>query len=455
MATGRLYRFAFLPLAVAGCLPAQQIALPAVQLSGSETRFLSVPAGNPDVRTTFNLETSTPGQGSFLVSSSDPGSVISLVAANGTEITTQNASANGYMFDVLAPNSINASPLFSPLFPTVLNVRITVYRGASGQIQVKVNNSAVGSQSGVLVTYYPMSSLRIALAPNKPAFVSGEGVALSLLIFDGSTPVSAAQAALRIQRSADPSAAVYSVACVDFGPLDAAVGDGIYTCMIDGLPSGDYVAAARVIGTAGIVRTVSSSFRVIPAYGSIVASTDEGVDRNGNGLIEAIRLNVSLNIAVAGNYRLLVRLQGSNANQVQQALDSALSQGQKVLSVDFPARLISGIGVDGAYAIENCTLLFKGAQVNDVAATRQDLGQTKAYTLRTLELAPRPTLRGDLNADGLVNCVDIGMIRASFGKTAAQPGFNPKADVNGDGVVDVRDLALVSMQLTSDTHCGN
>ncbi len=62
-------------------------------------------------------------------------------------------------------------------------------------------------------------------------------------------------------------------------------------------------------------------------------------------------------------------------------------------------------------------------------------------------------LTGDANADGAVNCLDIAVVRAAFGKRTGQPGFNPAADFNNDGVIDIRDLSYVSQRLTAGTRC--
>lgn len=62
-------------------------------------------------------------------------------------------------------------------------------------------------------------------------------------------------------------------------------------------------------------------------------------------------------------------------------------------------------------------------------------------------------IAGDLNGDGSVNCDDLAIIRSSFGKRSGQPGFDPRADVNHDGVVDVRDLAVESQLLVPGIVC--
>lgn len=62
-------------------------------------------------------------------------------------------------------------------------------------------------------------------------------------------------------------------------------------------------------------------------------------------------------------------------------------------------------------------------------------------------------LTGDLDGDGSVGCSDLGIVRAALGTRTGQPGFNPVADVNGDGVIDVRDLAYISQRLQGQRNC--
>lgn len=61
---------------------------------------------------------------------------------------------------------------------------------------------------------------------------------------------------------------------------------------------------------------------------------------------------------------------------------------------------------------------------------------------------------GDLNGDGAVTCADVAIVRASFGKRTGQPAFDARADVDKNGVVDVRDLAYVTQRLPAGTTCN-
>ena len=62
-------------------------------------------------------------------------------------------------------------------------------------------------------------------------------------------------------------------------------------------------------------------------------------------------------------------------------------------------------------------------------------------------------MAADVNGDGQINCADIAIVKASFGKRTGQTGFDPRAGVNHDGIVDVRDLAAVSQKLIPGTTC--
>lgn len=64
-----------------------------------------------------------------------------------------------------------------------------------------------------------------------------------------------------------------------------------------------------------------------------------------------------------------------------------------------------------------------------------------------------PRVTGDLDGDGLVNCTDVAIVRASFGKRAGQVGFDPRADVNGDRLVNLVDLTVVTRAVPTGTRC--
>jgi Dockerin type I domain len=60
---------------------------------------------------------------------------------------------------------------------------------------------------------------------------------------------------------------------------------------------------------------------------------------------------------------------------------------------------------------------------------------------------------GDLNGDGSVGCDDLAIVKASFGKKTGQAGFDPRADVNHDGIVNIIDLSTIAKLLPAGTVC--
>jgi uncharacterized protein (DUF2141 family) len=51
---------------------------------------------------------------------------------------------------------------------------------------------------------------------------------------------------------------------------------------------------------------------------------------------------------------------------------------------------------------------------------------------------------GDVNGDGKVDIKDLALVAQAFGSYTGHPRYNPAADVNQDGWVDIRDLAMVA-----------
>jgi len=79
--------------------------------------------------------------------------------------------------------------------------------------------------------------------------------------------------------------------------------------------------------------------------------------------------------------------------------------------------------------------------VNKVRASAEGIQSWVLFTAVATEDAPR--LVADVNGDGVTNLADLAIVAQAMGK----PVENPQADVNGDGVVDGEDFALVAAHL--------
>ena len=50
---------------------------------------------------------------------------------------------------------------------------------------------------------------------------------------------------------------------------------------------------------------------------------------------------------------------------------------------------------------------------------------------------------GDANGDDVINITDFSLLKASFGKSTGQSGFDARADFDGNGVVNITDFSYL------------
>lgn len=92
--------------------------------------------------------------------------------------------------------------------------------------------------------------------------------------------------------------------------------------------------------------------------------------------------------------------------------------------------------------------------VGTVNADGRSATFTGVISLSTIVALTRTSeVPGDVNIDGVVNCADLQIVKASFGKRFGQLGYDWRADVNRNRVVDINDLAYVSRLLPAGTRC--
>lgn len=64
-----------------------------------------------------------------------------------------------------------------------------------------------------------------------------------------------------------------------------------------------------------------------------------------------------------------------------------------------------------------------------------------------------PYLPGDVDGDDQLTCSDVWAATASIGKRTGEPGFLPNADLDQDGVVEMRDIVAIWRLLPAGMRC--
>ena len=92
-------------------------------------------------------------------------------------------------------------------------------------------------------------------------------------------------------------------------------------------------------------------------------------------------------------------------------------------------------------------------------------GQAGTYTMQfivddgvipetqNVSVTVTPGVAGDVNEDAAINCVDVLAASSIIGRRTGQPGFLPTADIDGNGVIDIRDVSAIARLLPAGTHC--
>jgi hypothetical protein len=92
--------------------------------------------------------------------------------------------------------------------------------------------------------------------------------------------------------------------------------------------------------------------------------------------------------------------------------------------------------------VDNCPYVSNPDQ-------KDSLGDGTGDACRT---GPPP---GDVDRNFVVNCLDLDMVSSALGSKRGDLKYDYRADLNNDGVIDVRDLAIVAKNLPAGTKCSN
>ncbi len=103
-----------------------------------------------------------------------------------------------------------------------------------------------------------------------------------------------------------------------------------------------------------------------------------------------------------------------------------------------------------SYTIPSIKLLSRGSSfqspfILNVAVTPYPLSSEVTVTLNggAATVSVQVTRQVDIDGNGIVNIIDIGILTASYGTSLGSPNYNPRADIDANGTINIVDVGIV------------
>ena len=144
-------------------------------------------------------------------------------------------------------------------------------------------------------------------------------------------------------------------------PLHHAAGDGVYELVVnlyrdDGEKQGGLTATTAAL-------TASDFEAFLEPQGPV---TDEGIDTDGDGRLDVLRVSFDAEVAAAGTYLVTGLLTDASGQSFAFGLtEQVLAAGTQSVSIEFPGLLIGTHGIDGPYTLTAIEILDPDGQPLD------------------------------------------------------------------------------------------
>lgn len=386
--------------AILVALCALAAAVPAVAQT-PETRRASV---SPTTTDLFLLTPSAPSATRSLVIDAATRAIVK-VTAFSQDLTVTLISPNGTRYSMGAPETAAFESVITGHAATGgANYTGILKTPTPGTWQVEVvHDGALSRDIDVFVTSIIASPVAVALVSADSELPVGTDMQVALAAFDGTTCLRGVTTSGTVIR---PDRSSYAVSFRDDGVSpDTTANDGIAVANVPLPAAGEYAVSAHVSGTAStgaFVRTAEVQVDALPRTAILDGTfTDSGVDTDGDGLFNAIRIAPRADIQVAATYTVSVEIGTASGKIMQRATQLTLPVGSASPQVTFPAEdIVRDLAADGPYTVRRVELDRHDAGQLFTADRRMTLGQTRAWRLQDFQ-RERLRLTGTSTATGI------------------------------------------------------
>jgi hypothetical protein len=307
-------------------------------------------------------------------------------------------------------------PLGAVLFADGWHVQARVAQPEEGNWTIEVALPLGGLPTTGTITTILEGGVGLGAVVSRPFYYVGQAVTIGVVAFDGSLPYQAESLTAYVYKEGN-ALSPQELTVRDDGLFpDMVSGDGLFTAAAEGLEEGHYIVEAFLdLGPANA--QAGADFIVTEILGEITGNVaDEGVDTNGDGLVEEVRLNVELDVQTPGTYDLVGTLALNDGKKVVAGARAILGLGLSSVAIPFKAQDIRAyLDSEGPFEIEEIRLIKLAEDMisaDRLADEKRKLGTTDVYLLQ------RPTtiiLQGiveepiDIDGNGLFDLLNVNM----------------------------------------------
>lgn len=385
------------------------------------------------------------------------------VASKSTSVDVQLLDPQGNPYNAQAwvrgyIAEADVTPLAAVVAEAGEHASIEVPAPQSGTWSLVLSLPPGATESYGNVTVVRSGGLAVSAFTSRSVYGSDVPAVIGLAAFHGQAPVTGATVTAALYKDSLDGTPTNIMLLDDGVPPDSMSGDGLYTAMAENLTPGHYLVQATVL-SGGSESVSATDFTVIAPLASFSEGiTDEGVDSNGDGLFESIRIILPVDVTTPGAYEVIGKLSKQDM-EARAAVRIEAQAGAQNIFLDFPASEVKEfLGQDGPYQLDEFQLI----KVSDPGTTQfiladrvAELGETAAYTLGQLQ---RPVLvivpgisdtASDTDADGLYDWLTVNFtantLRAGYyiWSGSLQAADRTQLDVaSGRGYLSVGDNSL-------------
>jgi hypothetical protein len=250
--------------------------------------------------------------------------------------------------------------------------------------------SVIDAPSDSAIPFFVMATLEndlsLSITTDKEYYPQGGTVLITASLSENGAPKTGANIYARIIK---PNYSSDSLSLFDDGAHgDGSSDDGVYGNSYTNTSTGgryflSVTASGLTTGGHEFQRQEILEFDVNPNTAHFTGSySDQGIDVNGDGYFDSLRIEVGLQINNIGDYEIVASLEDRNSTQIDVAhcSEKDVSAGAHTFILDFSGQKIKENGVDGPYYLRDLGL-FDETDILLQADYVEDAYTTSPYTI--------------------------------------------------------------------------